>query len=49
MRAPTRQPGMHIVLNGQPTDLPATLTVEGLVVHLGLTGQRLAVDGGYAI
>ena len=35
---------MHILLNGEPVELPATLDVAGLLVHLGLGEKRVAVE-----
>lgn len=35
---------MHIIVNGDPTDVPAGLTMGSLIDQLELTGQRLAVE-----
>ena len=35
---------MHITVNGQAHELPAALTVAGLVEHLSLLGKRIAVE-----
>lgn len=34
---------MHIVLNGQPHEVEASLTVTELVDQLGLTGKAIAI------
>jgi sulfur carrier protein len=35
---------MRIVLNGDPTDVPDALSVQGLLDHLGLDGRLVAVE-----
>lgn len=35
---------MHILLNGESTDVPAPLDVAGLLAHLGLAEKRVAVE-----
>ena len=35
---------MHIVLNGEPLDLPAALDVAALLARLGLAQKRVAVE-----
>ena len=35
---------MNILLNGTPATLPSTMTVTGLLAHLGMAGRRLAVE-----
>jgi sulfur carrier protein len=35
---------MRAVVNGEPTDLPDGLTVAGLLQHLGVRGERVAVE-----
>lgn len=35
---------MRIVLNGDDTDVPAPLTVQGLLDHLGVDGRLVAVE-----
>ncbi len=35
---------MNISVNGAPTQVPAGVPMTALVEHLGLTGQRIAVE-----
>jgi len=35
---------MNIILNGEPRELPASLTVTGLLETLGYAGKRVAVE-----
>ncbi|MDH3526935.1 MAG: sulfur carrier protein ThiS [Gammaproteobacteria bacterium] len=35
---------MNIILNGSPRDVPDNLTAGGLIVELGLTHKRLALE-----
>ena len=35
---------MQIVLNGEQTQLPDNLSAAGLIEHLKLTGQRVALE-----
>ena len=35
---------MTIVLNGEPKEIPAALTVAALLGELGLTPERLAIE-----
>ena len=35
---------MDIVLNGEPASMPAGLSVSGLLEHMKLAGQRVAVE-----
>lgn len=35
---------MTIVLNGEPKEIPAALTVAALLAELGLTPERLAIE-----
>lgn len=35
---------IRLILNGQPEQLDAPLTVAGLLDHRGLTGKRVAVE-----
>lgn len=35
---------MRIQLNGQPLDLPQAMTLDQLIVHLGQTGRRCAIE-----
>ncbi|WP_374601123.1 sulfur carrier protein ThiS [Arenimonas sp.] len=35
---------MHIMLNGQPTELAGTPTVAGLLEQTGLAGRKVAVE-----
>jgi len=36
--------GMHIMLNGQSTQIAATATVASLLEHAGLAGRKVAVE-----
>lgn len=35
---------MKVTVNGEPREIPAGLTVSGLVTHLGLTDGPVAVE-----
>ena len=35
---------MNIILNGEPKEIPADLTIAGLIGVLGLTPERLAIE-----
>ena len=35
---------MKVVINGEQQDIPADLTVAGLLEHLDLAGRRVAVE-----
>ncbi len=35
---------MHITLNGEKKDVPADITVRGLLEYLGIQHQRVAVE-----
>lgn len=35
---------MRIVLNGDPAEIPAGLTIQGLLDHLGVDGRLVAVE-----
>jgi sulfur carrier protein len=35
---------IEIVVNGEARDVPAGLTVAGLLGHLGVNGERVAVE-----
>lgn len=35
---------MNVTINGSPRDVPDDLTIEDLVVHLGLHGGPVAVE-----
>jgi sulfur carrier protein len=35
---------MHIIVNGNPTEIPDGTDMAGLIDRLELTGQRLAVE-----
>lgn len=35
---------MHIVVNGTPTELQEEIPMSALIEHLGLVGQRIAVE-----
>ena len=35
---------MRATVNGEPLELPDGLTVEGLLAHLSLAGDRVAVE-----
>ncbi|HVV86096.1 MAG TPA: sulfur carrier protein ThiS, partial [Kofleriaceae bacterium] len=37
-------PLMRLTINGDPRDVPAGLTIAGLIEHLGLAGKRVAVE-----
>jgi thiamine biosynthesis protein ThiS len=40
---------MHITLNGEKKDVPENITVRGLLEHLGIRHQRVAVELNEAI
>ncbi len=35
---------MHVIINGEDRETPEGLTVSGLVDHLGLPAERLAIE-----
>jgi sulfur carrier protein len=35
---------MDVILNGEPTIVPAPLTVAGLLAHLAIDARRVAVE-----
>jgi thiamine biosynthesis protein ThiS len=35
---------MTLIINGEARDFPDGLTLEGLIAHLGLKGDRVAVE-----
>ena len=35
---------MNVTINGNPRDVPDDLTIEALVLHLGLSGGPVAVE-----
>jgi thiamine biosynthesis protein ThiS len=35
---------MRILLNGQQREIPDGLTISGLIIHLELAGERIAVE-----
>lgn len=35
---------MNVVINGEPREIPNELTVQGLIAHLELKEERLAVE-----
>lgn len=35
---------MKLIINGEPRDVPDRLNVEELIEHLGLRGERVAVE-----
>jgi thiamine biosynthesis protein ThiS len=37
-------PGIRIVVNGETREVPAGLHVTGLLAHLGLPGDRVAIE-----
>ena len=43
MPAP-REPGVRATVNGESVDLPEGLTVAGLLSHLGVRAERVAVE-----
>ena len=38
-----------VTINGEPRQVPAGLTIAGLIDHLGLGGKRVAVERNKAI
>lgn len=38
-----------VTINGEPREVPAGLTIAGLIEHLGLGGKRVAVERNKAI
>ena len=38
-----------VTINGEPREVPAGLTIAGLIDHLGLGGKRVAVERNKAI
>jgi sulfur carrier protein len=41
--------GMRVTLNGEQRELPEGLTVAGLLAHLGVKAQRVAVEVNEAV
>ena len=37
-------PTITVVINGEPREVPAGLTVAGLLGHLGLNADRVAIE-----
>jgi thiamine biosynthesis protein ThiS len=37
-------PGIQIVVNGEEREVPAGLQVTGLLAHLGLSADRVAIE-----
>jgi len=37
-------PGIHIVVNGEAHEVPAGLGITGLLSHLGLPADRVAIE-----
>jgi sulfur carrier protein len=35
---------MDVILNGEPAEVPASLTVAGLLAHLEIDARRVAVE-----
>lgn len=35
---------MNIVLNGEPEQIDEPMSVADLIIHMGLTGKRIAVE-----
>ncbi|HVT49560.1 MAG TPA: sulfur carrier protein ThiS [Vicinamibacterales bacterium] len=35
---------MHVMLNGEPTDLPGPMTIAALLERLGIDGRMVAVE-----
>ena len=40
---------MHVILNGDPRDVPAPLTVATLLAHLEIDARRVAVEVNEAV
>ncbi len=40
---------MRATLNGEPIELPEPLTVSGLLAHLGVRSERVAVERNGAV
>ncbi len=40
----TEAPVMNVILNGEPRDVPAPLTVATLLAHLDIDARRVAVE-----
>lgn len=40
---------MDVILNGEPTNVPAPLTVTGLLAHLEIDPRRVAVELNEAV
>jgi thiamine biosynthesis protein ThiS len=40
---------MEVILNGEPTEVPAPLTVTGLLAHLDVDARRVAVEVNEAV
>jgi sulfur carrier protein len=43
------RPVMHVILNGDPRDVPAPLTVATLLAHLDIDARRVAVEVNEAV
>lgn len=35
---------MQVVINGEPREVPDSLTLQELLQHLGLQGERIAIE-----
>ena len=44
-----RSAAMHVILNGDPRDVPAPLTVAALLAHLDIDARRVAVEVNEAV
>lgn len=44
MRDGATFPGVRVTINGEQRDIPASLTLAGLVEHLGLTDGPVAIE-----
>jgi thiamine biosynthesis protein ThiS len=40
---------MHVMLNGEPTDLPGPMTIAALLERLGIDGRMVAVEYNLSI
>jgi thiamine biosynthesis protein ThiS len=40
---------MHVMLNGEPTELPGPMTIAALLERLGIDGRMVAVEYNFAI
>ena len=41
---PGHFPGVRVTINGESHDIPGSLTLAGLIVHLGLTDGPVAIE-----